>query len=265
MSRIITIAPETKSDLKNYVGKIISDPQFNEDKTRLVARMACAELGIMDVVIYGERKDGKTLPIDPASVASIVKGANLTFSARFDINPTEKDGKKYLNEHLVLTSWAAANLPTYEVTGKVFFGKDATGPQVNATKEESRKAFQFQIARYRGKDANGDYRPSHFIDVVYFGNELPALVTSGANVKITGKLESNPRTVEVDGKQVTYYNRRVVAFKIEANNPVEVEVDDAGNIISSGRAATTAPAPAAEAAGIPQYEPQPQEGEDLPF
>jgi single-stranded DNA-binding protein len=236
MSRKIIISPESLGNIKFYTGKVISDPSYNEAKTVLRFRLATNLLGIIDAVIYGPRKDGKTLPIAPEDVATIVKGANLKFNGRWDINPTEKDGKKYLNEHVVLTSWIPYEVPVGEFSGKVFWTKDAQGPKVSQAGE--RKAFSFQIARYRGKDANGNYNPSHFIDVVFFGNELPEFVKAGENIKVTGLLASDPRTVEVTGengekKTVTYQNRRLVAWKIEKNLPIEVEVDDEGNTISS--------------------------------
>ena len=258
MSRTVIINAQNLNKMNNYTGKVISDPSYNEAKTVMRFRLATELLGIIDAVIYGSRKDGKTLAIAADDVATIVKGANLKFSGRYDINPTEKDGKKYLNEHVVLTSWIPYEVPVAEFSGKVFWPKDSQGPKVSQAGE--RKAFSFQIARYRGKDANGNYNPSHFIDVVFFGNELPEFVKAGENIKVSGRLASDPRTVEVtdengNKKTVTYQNRRLVAWKIEKNLPIEVDVDDEGNVVSSR------PASIQVSEDIPDasYEPQPVE------
>lgn len=262
MSRKINVFPENLSNIKFYTGKVISDPTYNEGKTVLRFRLATDLLGIIDVVIYGPRKDGKTLPIAADDVATIVKGANLKFNGRYDINPNGQ----YRNEHVVLTSWIPYEVPVGEFSGKVFWPKDSQGPKVSQAGE--RKAFSFQLARYRGKDANGNYNPSHFIDIVFFGNELPEFVKAGENIKVTGRLASDPRTVEVTGengetKTVTYQNRRVVAWKIEKNLPIEVEMDDEGNVISSRPTSIQVSENIPDAA----YEPQPvaEEEGDMPY
>lgn len=244
---------------KNYSGKVISDPTYNEGKTILRMRIADNLLGITDAVIYGDRKEGKTLPIEATKVAGIVKGANLKYDFRVDINPTEKEGKKYLNEHIVLLEWGTNEVPTTEMSGKVFFYKDETAPRAN--KAGDRMAYQFQIALYRGKDADGNYRPSHFVDVVYFGDTLPECVKDKAPVNVYGRITSDPRTVDVqqaDGstKKMTYPNRRLVAYKIEPNVPVEV---DAEAVKAAARAS------AAAAPQEPAYEPQPVGDEDMPY
>lgn len=259
MAKTMTILDNLNMS-KNFTGKVISDPAFNEAKTALRMRIADNLLGIIDAVIYGERKEGKTLPIEADKVAGIVKGANLKYDFRVDINPTEKDGKKYLNEHIVLVKWAPNEVPTTEMSGKVFFYKDETAPRAN--KAGDRMAYQFQIALYRGKDADGNYRPSHFIDVVYFGDSLPDFIKEKASVNVYGRLSSDPRTVDVqqaDGstKKVTYQNRRLLAYKIEQNVPVEVDLDAVA--AAAKASATSAPAPQA-----PAYDPQPAD-EDVPF
>lgn len=264
MSRTVIINAQNLNKMSNYTGKVISDPSYNEAKTVLRFRLATELLGIIDAVVYGSRKDGKTIPIAADDVATIVKGANLKFSGRYDINPTEKEGRKYLNEHVVLTSWIPYEVPVAEFSGKVFWDKDAQGPKVSQVGD--RKAFSFQIARYRGKDANGNYNPSHFIDIVFFGNELPEFVRAGQNIKVSGRLASAPRTVEVTGengekKTVTYQNRRLVAWKIEKNLPIEVEVDDEGNAISSRPMSIQVSEDIPDAA----YEPQPVSEEDMPY
>lgn len=245
---------------RNYTGKVISDPSYNEAKTSLRMRIADNLLGIVDAVIYGERKEGKTLPIEANKVAGIVKGANLKYDFRVDINPTEKEGKKYLNEHIVLLEWGSNEVPTTEMSGKVFFYKDETAPR--ADKVGDRMAYKFQIALYRGKDAEGNYRPSHFVDVVYYGDTLPECIKEKASVNVYGRITSDPRTVDVqqaDGstKKVTYPNRKLVAYKIEPNVPVEVDVEA---VKATARASAAATPQAA-----PTYEPQPVSEEDMPY
>lgn len=270
MARVITVF-ETKNSNKNYTGKVISDPKYNEKKTALRFRMADNLLGIIDAVIFGETKDGNVMPIDPKEVANIVKGANLKYDFKYDINPSEKDGKKYLNEHIVLQAWTGNDVPTTEISGTVFFDKDAQGPRINQVGD--RKAFSFQLCRGRGKDGEGNYKPSHFIDVTFFGNELPACVTSGAKVTIMGRLKSNPRTVEVtqpDGtvKEVTYANRQIEAWKIEDNTPVEVDIDAvrAAGLATPRASAPSAGTPAAPAGEpMPVYEPAIIDDGDMPY
>ena len=259
----ILVNPVNYSNFTGAIITVITDLTVATDNTWARARGALQGAEIYDLLLFGKKdKNGTVIPIPAENLDLLRKGSTIKANARMVINPTENDGKTYENKSIVLDTFEPYQVPTFKFTGRLL------GEIKKTELEGGKRVYDFRLAHYRGKNEDGSFKPSHFENVRFFGEELPSFVQKGADLQVEGVYVSKPR--ESDGKR--YANEAIIAHTIVESKAYLLVLDDNDNVIgheeltnaqaAAPAAGTSAIAPAAPA---PEYMPGTEPSDDCPY